>query len=167
MALRCLGGAFLDLGEPGLGGADPGDPGSLVGEQELRVTPASVLLTDELVRRNPDVFEEHLVDLVAAVDELDRPQRDARGVHLHQDEGDAGLLLGCVGIGAYQQEDPVGVLAERGPGLLAVDDVVVAVAHRRRAQRREVGPGLGFGEPLAPPDVEVGRGGQESLFDFR
>ena len=49
-----------------------------------------------------------------------------------------------LGIGAHQAEDPVGVLAERGPGLLAVDDVVVALRARRAScsdARSEPEPG--------------------------
>ena len=66
-------------------------------------------------------------------------------------------------VGADQAEDPVGVLAERRPGLLAVDDPVVAVADGGGAQRGQVGAGVGLGEALAPPDVEVRRLRQEAL----
>jgi hypothetical protein len=54
------------------------------------------------------------------------------------------VLLGF-GIGAHGQPDVVGVLDEAGPHLLAVDHVVVAVAHRGGAQRGEVGARAGFG----------------------
>ena len=74
-----------------------------------------------------DVVEEDLVDLVAAVDHLDGPHGDARRRHVDEQERDARLLLRRVGVGADQGEDPVAVLAERRPGLLAVDDVLVAV----------------------------------------
>ena len=53
-------------------------------------------------------------------------------------------------VGADQQEDPVGVHRQRGPDLLAVDDVVVAVQHRLGPQRGEVGAGVGLGIALAP-----------------
>src|SRR5690606_38241325 len=36
-------------------------------------------------------------------------------------------------------------------GLLAIHDVVIAVAHRRGLHRGEVGTGPGFGIALAPP----------------
>ena len=52
---------------------------------------------------------------------------------------------------------------ERGPGLLAVDDVVVAVAHGRGLQRREIGAGAGLREALAPPVVERRHARQEAL----
>ena len=56
-----------------------------------------------------------------------------------------------LGIGADREPDVVGVLGEAGEHLLAVDDVVVAVAHGARPQRRQVGPGA----RLAVADREV------------
>ena len=47
----------------------------------------------------------------------------------HEQERDA-LVLGRVGVGAGQHEDPVGEVAGRRPDLLAVDDPLVAVEHR-------------------------------------
>ena len=154
---------LLGLGQQPLGGADAGDADPLVAEQELGVVPAAVLLADEVLRGHADVFEEDLVDLEAAVDQLDRAQRDAGGVHREDQQRDAPLLLLRRRVGADQAEDPVGVLAQRGPGLLAVDDPVVAVADGGGAQRGEVGAGVGLGEALAPPDVEVRRLRQEAL----
>ncbi len=75
-------------------------------------------------------------------------------VHRHQQEADAVLLLGAL-VGAHQHEDPVGVVGERGPDLLAVDDEVVAVEHGLGAQRGEVGAGIGLAVALAP-DVLAG-----------
>ena len=69
----------------------------------------------------------------------------------------------AVGIGAHEAEDPVGVLGERRPGLLTVDDVVVALAHRRGLERGEVRPGAGLRKSLAPPVVERGHARQEFL----
>ena len=62
-----------------------------------------------------------------------------------------------VGIGADQEEAPVGELGQGGPGLLAVDQVVLlaVVAVIRSAlglQRGEVGAGARLGIALAPPD---------------
>ena len=42
-------------------------------------------------------------------------------------------LRSRVGVGAHEAEDPVGDVRERGPDLLAVDDVVIAVAATRRS----------------------------------
>ena len=54
-------------------------------------------------------------------------------------------------IGAHQAEDPVGMLRQRRPGLVAVDDVVVAVAHRLGADRGKVGARARLRITLAPP----------------
>ena len=70
-------------------------------------------------------------------------------LHVEQEVRDA-LVLGRVGIGAGQQHHPVGHVGERRPHLLAVDDVVVAVLHRPRLQRGQVGAGVGLRVALAP-----------------
>ena len=57
---------------------------------------------------------------------------------------------GSSGIGADEQLAEVGDLRVGRPELVAGDDVVVAIAHRTRTQRREVGSGAGLGEALAP-----------------
>ena len=62
---------------------------------------------------------------------------------------DAGVLR-HVGIGAHEQLAEVADLAERAPDLLAGDHVVVAVADRPGAQRREVGARARLREALAP-----------------
>ena len=58
--------------------------------------------------------------------------------------------LGAVVVGAGEHAAPARELAPRHPRLLPADDEVVVVLDGARAQRREVGPGLGLGEPLAP-----------------
>ena len=67
------------------------------------------------------------------------------------------------GIGAHQAEDPVGVVRIRGPDLLAVDDVVVAVALGAGLQRGEVRSGVRLGIALAPADQARGNLGQMLL----
>ena len=135
-------------------------------EQELGAVPAAVLLADQVLGRHLDVVEEHLVDLASAVHGLDRAHGDALGLHVDEQEGDAELLLGA-GIGAAEAEDPVGILRQRGPGLLAVDDVVVALAHRRALEAGEVGAGAGLREALAPPVIERRHARQEALLLLR
>ncbi len=137
-------------------------PGALVAEQELGAVPAAMLLADQVLQGHLDVVEEHLVDLAPAVERLDRAHGDARRLHVDQDEGDAELLF-RFGVGAAEAEDPVGVLRQRGPGLLPVDDVVVALAHSRALQTGEIGAGAGLGEALAPPVVERRHARQELL----
>src|SRR5690348_2942004 len=130
--------------------ADAGDAGALIAEQELGVGPALVLLADEVLGRHLDVVEEHLVDFAPAIHGHDGADGDARRLHVDEQEGDALLLLLGAGIGAHQVEDPIGEMRRGRPDLLAVDDVVVAIAYRLGPERGEVGTGARLGEALAP-----------------
>lgn len=67
--------ARLGVGQATLDPPDRSDTDALVAEQELGIVPAAVLFPDKLVRRDAHIVEEDLVDLVVAVDELDRPRR--------------------------------------------------------------------------------------------
>ena len=70
-------GQFLDAADALLGDADPRDAGTLVAEQEFGVVPALVLLADQVLEGHLDVVQKDFVDLIAAVDGLDRTHRDA------------------------------------------------------------------------------------------
>ncbi len=140
----------LQMRQHRLGRADAGQARAFVGQQVLGAGPALVFLADEVLHRHADVVEEDLVDLVVAVQGDDRPHADAGAFHIDQQEADTALLL-RLGVGAHQAEDHVGVLAEGGPGLLAVDHVVVAVAHGAGLQARQVGTCARLGIALAPP----------------
>ena len=67
------------------------------------------------------------------------------------------------GVGAGEQDAPVGGHRPAGPHLLAGDHPPVAVAHGPGAQAGEVGAGVGLGEELAPDVVAPAHGGQEPL----
>ena len=129
----------------------------LVGDQ----LPARVLLADQAGGRHPDV----LVVGGAGVDARHRVHRrpgEALGGGRHDQHRDAAVLLG-LRVGAHRQPDVVGVGDQAGPHLLAVDDVVVAVAHGGGAQRGQVGARAGLG--VADREVQLARGdlGQEEL----
>src|SRR5439155_27318960 len=75
---------------------------------------------------------------------------DARPFHLHGEGGDAVLLVVAVGDG--QDDGDVGVARVGDEVLRAVEDPVLAVPDRGRAQPRGVGAGGGLGEsPRADP----------------
>ena len=74
--------------------------------------------------------------------------------HVEQEERDA-TMLRRVRIGAREQQAEVGVVRARGPDLLPVDDELVAVGDRARAEVREVGAGVGLAEQLAPDLVRA------------
>ena len=75
---------------------------------------------------------------------------------------DAGLLL-RLGVGAHQAKDPIRILAERIPGFLAIDDVLIALAHRAGAQGGQIRTGARLGIPLAPPGLARADLGQKTL----
>ena len=106
-------------------------------------------LAEEVLGRDAHVVEEDLVELVAARHVHEGAHGEAGGVHRDHEVGDA-LVLRDVGVGAGEAEHVLGHVGERGPDLLAVDDVVVAVADGAGLEGGEVGAGLGLGEALAP-----------------
>src|SRR4029450_10125343 len=68
------------------------------------------------------------------------------------------------GLVRTRQKDPVTPMSERRPGLLAVDNVVVALAHCPSAQGREIGAGTRLGVALAPRHLGAADAGQEAFF---
>ena len=98
---------------------------------------------------------------MAAVERLDRAHGHARRFHVDEDEGNAFLLLHG-GVGAGEDENPVGILGERRPGLLAVDHPFAALALGGRLQSGEIGAGARLRKALAPPIVDIGDARQEA-----
>jgi hypothetical protein len=121
-----LGDALQAL-ELALGSVHVGDVGALVAQQVLGVGPALVLFADQVLRRHLNVVEPDFIDLALAVQQLDGTHRDPGRLHVDEQEGDTRLRFAFVA-GAHEAEDPLAVLAQRGPGFLAVDDVFVALA---------------------------------------
>jgi hypothetical protein len=124
--------------------------GSSISRPPLLPGPALVFFPHAVGHRHFHVVEPDLVHLVLTVEHDDRPHRHARGLHVDQQEGDT-LLRAALAGGAHQAEDPVGVLCQRGPGLLAVDHIDLAAALCTGFQRSQVGAGTRLGIALAPP----------------
>src|SRR5579871_3234353 len=87
---------------------------------------------------------------MAAVHGDDRLYLNPWRLHVDEDEGDAFLRFAGAGIGPAKHEDPVGEVAKGGPGLLAVDEVKIALALSPRLKRGKIGSGAGLGIALAP-----------------
>src|SRR3546814_21086099 len=83
----------------------------------------------------------------------DRANGDPRRFHVDQKEADAFLLLRIL-VGADEEESPVGMLRQRRPGLLPVDDIVVAVAHGRCAQAGKIRTRARLRIALDPPILD-------------
>ena len=113
--------------------------------------------------RHPDVVEEGFAERRIPGDQQDRLCGHALRGHVEQDEADAVMLLGR-GVGAHQAKDPVGVVGIARPDLLAVDDVIVAVALGAGLQGGEVRSGVRLGVALAPADLAAAICGRCSGF---
>jgi hypothetical protein len=66
-------------------------------------------------------------------------------------------------IGLGEQREAAALDAVGDPGLGAVDDIVVAVAHRDRADRLKVGAGIRFGQRQPAAHLAAGEAGQPFL----
>ncbi|KAG1292159.1 hypothetical protein G6F64_013706 [Rhizopus arrhizus] len=145
--------------------AQSGNAGALVAQQVLGVGPALVLFAPQVGHRYAPVLQPDLVHVVAAVQRAEGAHRHARGAHVQQQHRNAALRA-RVGVGAHQAEHPVGILRQRGPGLLAIDDVFVAVTHRAGLERGKVGAGSRLRIALAPPVRHAQHARQEARLLF-
>ena len=128
---------------------------ALLAERAHRDEPAVALVAEPVADRDLHVGEEHLAEQRVAGDLADRADVDAGQLHVDDERGDALVLAAARDrgrVGAERNSPHFAICAERDPDLLAVDDVVRLVVgeDRGRAQVREVGAGLRFGEALAP-----------------
>ena len=123
--------------------ADRGQSDPLVVELAGDEPPAAVEVAHQRVPRDPDVV---VVGRGGghASDGHDRRAGEPLGGGGHHDDRDP-LVLGGVGVGAARQPDVVGLVGTARVDLVAVDHPLVTVEHGPRAQRGEVGPGLGLG----------------------
>src|SRR5262245_23724024 len=124
--------------------------------------PTVVLAGAERGRRDAHVVVEHLVDVVLA-HQVHRHQLDACRVHRDDEHRDALVLL-RLGVGADGEPAVVGAAGEAREHLLAVDDVLVAVAHGPGRQRGEVGAGARLRVADAEVDPALEDLGQELGF---
>ena len=142
-------GARLGQAAAGRVAAAGAEAGPLVHERRVGGGPPVVEATDQRGVGHPGVGDEDLVEERVAGHLLERAHVDAVLEHVEGEVGDA-LVLGHVGVGAGQQHAEVGVLAARGPHLLAVDDPLVAVLDGPGLQAGQVRAGLRLAEELAP-----------------
>ena len=80
---------------------------------------------------------------------------ESRRIHRDEQDRDAARAR-LLAAGADEEVAEVGHRGVRRPHLLPVHDVLVGVPDCSRAQRGEIGSGLGLGEALTPDDVTAG-----------
>ena len=130
-------GDMFERGQCRIRKSHAGNVGALVGQQIFGIGPALVLFADQVFDRHTHVVEENLVHLCLAIDQYYGSHGDAGRFHIDQQEGNARLFL-HIGTGAHKTEDPVCVLTQRRPGLLAVDHIMIAIWHRGGFQSGKV-----------------------------
>ena len=140
------------------GTTDVGDHAALVLQQFLGYFPATVQAADEVAFRHVHVSQKCFAEHRCAADQGDRPRLDPRTLHVEQQEADAAVL--GAGVGAYQAEDPVGVVGVGGPDLLAIDQIVVALIFGAGREAGQIGAGAGLAIALTPAQFAARDGRQ-------
>src|SRR5439155_11796943 len=135
------------------GDGEPRGADALVTERAHGHLPALPLLAQPVLDGHPGAGEEDLVEQRVTRDLADGTALDARHLHVDDQGGDP-LVLGAAldrgGVGAHEEQAPLGDVGRADPDLLTVEHVLVAVADRGRPQVGEVAAGLGLAEALAP-----------------
>src|SRR5439155_11960866 len=151
-----LGGALTDQGEEPLDAdlrlhllLEEVARAALVGKRVHRDPPAAVLRSDHVVARDGDGVEEDLVELGAARQLPERPDGDARRLHVDDEIGDAAVLRRRR-VGAGEADRPAREPREARPDLLPRETVAVALALGPGADGGQVGAGAGLAEELTP-----------------
>ena len=127
--------------------------------------PPLVDLAHDVGARHPDLVEEDLVEPRLPGDLDQRSDGDAGALHVDEEERQP-AVLGRRGIGADDQDAPVGVLREAGPDLLPGDRDLVAAHLAAGPDGRQVGPRVGLGEALTPDVLARQDTGQEAPLLF-
>ena len=116
--------------------------------------------------RDARAVEHHLAELLGdAVDHAQAGAARSRAGRIGTAKAESPLCFGTSGSVRASRKTPVGDVGVAGPDLVPVDHVLVAVALRGGAQRRQVGPGVGLAEALAPALAAADQAGQEALLD--
>ncbi len=105
---------------------------------------------DDMLARDEDVGQEHLVELRVAGHLHQRPHLDPGVGHVDDQRGDALLGTRCLGIGAGQAETPGGELGVGRPHLAPGDEEPAVDRRPARRQRGQVASRVGLAEELAP-----------------
>src|SRR5262249_22995651 len=105
---------------------------------------AFAFLADAMVCQHAHVLEHDFPGLVAHHGLVAGAELHARRLHVDDEAGDAAART-FAAIGRGHQLDEIGVAGAGDEALDAVDDVVVAVAHRGGAHAAGIGAGIGLG----------------------
>ena len=124
--------------------------------------PAVVDSADAVGVGHPHVAHELLAELLGAVEHLDAVHLHARLVDGEHENGEP-PVLGDLPVGAGQAQPPVGPPGPGRPDLRAVEDPLLAVAHRGGEGAGHVRPAARLGEELHPELLALEDGGEVAL----
>ena len=123
--------------------------------------PAVVHSPDHQVGIGPGAGEEALAELDGAGEVRDRPDLHPGLVDRHEQHRQALVPQRRVRMGPAHDVQPVGLVPERRPHLLPVDDPLVPVEPRPARHCGDVGAGVRLAEPLSPDVLDAEDARQE------
>ena len=118
-------------------------------QESLGHRPALIDAANHVLLRHLHAVEEGVTKCRRVSERQHRLDFDTGALEVDQEERDPGLLLHRL-ICAHEAKHPVRVLREGRPGLLTIDDEMIAGVLGSRAQRREIASGAGLGVALTP-----------------
>ena len=121
--------------------------------------------TEHVFGAHPGVVEEEFGEARLAVEAADRPPFHPRRLGGHEEIGESLVALG-LRVGAHDAEDPVGEGTTGAPGLLSVEDEVVAVEDRLGLDAGKVGARFGLAPALGPDVFTTRHPRQEEILLF-
>src|SRR6185369_8221608 len=116
--------------------------------------PALPFLAQPVEGGDAHVFEEDLGEADVTVDLADRVAGNALLIEPEEDQAHA--LVALAARLTEQAEGPVGEGRAARPDLVAIEHVIIALAHGGRANPGKVGPGLRLGPGLGPDLLAAG-----------
>jgi hypothetical protein len=128
---------------------------------------ASLDATDQAVSRNAKILEDEFGAVDRAVAELlDLLANGESAALLGDEHGHALVTRLRLRVGLGQDGKATALHAVGDPGLGAVDDVIIAVASRDRANALQIRAATRFGESDAAAQLATGKARQESFLLF-
>ena len=136
--------------EAGIANALGGDQDALGVHAVQDVAETGTLLPDAVANRHPQVVKEQLGGTVIhhGVDGFDGQPVADRGAHIHQQDRHAiGAFRRRLTVrGTHQQHHQVRVFRPGNPDFLAIDHIVIAIAHRPGANAGGIRAAVGLGD---------------------
>ncbi|MNE20186.1 hypothetical protein D3C80_1132940 [compost metagenome] len=125
--------------------------------------PAIARLADDKFVGDEYVLQEHFVEIVLAQHVVDRPHRDAGGLHVHQQLRQAGVAIAFIlRPGTQQGDHVVAAVGAGGPDLAAVDDPAAVGLHRAGTHRGQVRAHIRFAHADAEQQLATGNRRQQA-----